>query len=365
MRAKLLLAAASTLLSLLAIELGLRLAGSAVGIEHLTNARRIGRRWHALILDCYQSNPRGYFDIDLRSPETRAQYQGLRVKRIDEVWRDYPFAVDYRYNSKGFRGGEFPPRSAAPGVTRVAVVGDSFTEGQGVKEPDTFVRRAEKLLNADERGKWLLMNIGARGGDFPELGRLFELAYDQQPDVLVYGMVLNDPLTSPAFDARWPQFSDALMHVEPPARLGFFESRLSRFVGARLGAARASEECVRWYNERYGEPNREGWETTKVKLRRVSRTCRSLKIRFVLALWPLLAEVRGRYPFEAIHASIRAFCEAEGIAFHDILPSLRAQRPEALWVHPTDHHPNERAHELAALGLAPVIKGLAGAGASE
>jgi hypothetical protein len=185
--------------------------------------------------------------------------------------------------------------------------------------------------------------------------RLFELAYDLDPDVIVYGMVLNDPVTSPAYAARWPEFDDRIMHVEPPLKRGVFESRLTRFIAERVGAKRASAECVRWYKARYDEPNREGWERTQSKLRRVARTCRGMKVQLVVALWPLLADLEGDYPFAEIHGKIRSFCEREGILFQDLLPSLRGNRTATLWVHPADHHPNEVAHALAANSLVPLI----------
>ena len=62
--------------------------------------------------------------------------------------RRAPYAVEFRYNSLRFRDAEFGPKR--PGVRRVMVLGDSFTEGQGVKEPDTLRARARA---AAQRGR--------------------------------------------------------------------------------------------------------------------------------------------------------------------------------------------------------------------
>ena len=40
----------------------------------------------------------------------------------------------------------------------------------------------------------------------------------------------------------------------------------------------------------------------------------------------------------------------------DLLPALRAQPCDQLWVYPSDHHPNERAHALAAEALAEAVR---------
>src|SRR5712692_461594 len=64
----------------------------------------------------------------------------------------------------GDRERELGPK--APGTIRVVLLGDSFTEGQGVKEPDTTARRLQALLSAGG-GRWEVLNCARRGADFP------------------------------------------------------------------------------------------------------------------------------------------------------------------------------------------------------
>jgi len=137
------LAAASTLLTLLAAESGLRLAGYAPASFQHTN--RIANRGRSVLLDCYPSNPRGYFDIDLRDPATLEKYRALGLARLDDAARHTPFAVERRYSSQQFRSPEIGPHR--PGVVRVAIIGDSFSEGMGVREEDTYGRVLHRLLN--------------------------------------------------------------------------------------------------------------------------------------------------------------------------------------------------------------------------
>jgi hypothetical protein len=72
--------------------------------------------------------------------------------------------------------------------------------------------------------------------------------------------------------------------------------------------------------------------------------------RLVVVLFPLLYEFDA-YPFTKPHETIRAFCEENNIAFLDLLPVFSKYKAEDLWAHPTDHHPNEIAHKLAAKAL--------------
>ena len=67
---------------------------------------RLVRHDQKLVLDCYPTNPRNYFDIDLREPASRARYFSLAPHRYDLVARRTPYAVEARYNAAGFRGGD-------------------------------------------------------------------------------------------------------------------------------------------------------------------------------------------------------------------------------------------------------------------
>ena len=53
-----------------------------------------------------------------------------------------------RINQSGFRGADVP-ESPAPGLLRIAVLGDSFTEALQVDEQQTFVKRLQSSLSAD------------------------------------------------------------------------------------------------------------------------------------------------------------------------------------------------------------------------
>lgn len=314
-------------------------------------------------LDCYPSNPRGYFDVDLRDEATRTRYRDAGVSRVDAVARRAPFAVELRFNSLRFRDAEFGPRR--PGVRRVMVLGDSFTEGEGVKAADAYPRVLEGLLNAAEPGRWEVLGCGRRGADFPELYASFEkiLAYD--PDVVVYGMVLNDPLQSPRFHARQAYLNDwivdrsRMLEGSAPPRLGFFDSRVAAYVRERVQSYRVGRDTTQWYLDMFGEPNREGWEETQALLVKMDRGMRARGGAFLVALWPLMIGLEGRYPFEGAHQAIARFCRTAGIAERDLLPALRGRPPAALWVHPVDLHPNDLAHRLAAAELLPAVRVLA------
>jgi lysophospholipase L1-like esterase len=360
---RLALAGATALLVALAAEGALR-ALSWTPERHRAPAHvyAAGQR---LMLDCFPTNPRGYFDVDLRDPAVRARYEGQGLPRLGAVARRAPFAVEVRLNALRFRDDELAAKP--PGVTRIMVLGDSFTQGQGVREADTAPRRLERLLNAGPPGvarRFEVRNCARRATDFPELYRNFEAILAFDPDVVVHAMVLNDAERSPAFEARQRYLNDWIVDqarwAEPTeAGFGFLDSRLLAFAGEGLRRWRVGRESTRWYRDMYGPANAEGWARTQGYLREMDRRMRARGGRFVVALWPLLVGLDRGYPFEDVHRTLDRFFQEAGIAHHDLLPVLRGRRPADLWVYPVDMHPNEEANRLAAESLAPVVRALA------
>jgi hypothetical protein len=344
--------------SLLVPELVLRLTGY-VPARFPSTARMANARWTEL-LDCYPTNPRGYFDIDLRAPENRDRYLHLAPLRFDRVAARAPWAVEFKYNPHKFR--DEPLERKRADVRRVMVLGDSFTEGQGVKEEDTLVRRLERELRGPGNEPWEVQNCGRRGTDFPALHDAFEDAFPFGVDVFVYAFVLNDAEQSPAFHARQSYLDDwildrgAMVESPDPPSLGFFEPRLAVFIADRVSSYRVGRETTRWYLEMYDEPNREGWERTQGYIRDMNQRVRATGARFVLMSWPLLVGLEGRYPFTPIHEKVRLFCVKEGIEHLDLLDTFRGRSSASLWVHPVDRHPNEVANRLAADALLPVVR---------
>jgi hypothetical protein len=355
-----LLSLASLSVVCLLVEAGFRLFGFVPERYRMT-ARMANARWTEL-LDCYPTNPRGYFEIDLRQPANREKYFAIAPLRFDTVAERAPWAVEFRYNALRFRDAPLGPKT--PGVKRVMVLGDSFTEGQGVKEGDTCVRVLERLLNEKEPGKWEVRNCARRGTDFPALYQAFEEILPFEPDLVIYALVLNDADQSEAFHARQSYINDWIVDRGRqeddalPTPPGPYHSRAADFVRDRIAAYRIGRETTRWYLDMWGEGNREGWERTQGYLREMNRRTALARARFLVAPWPLFVGLEGPYPFLPVHETIARFCLKDGIAHHELLPLFLGQRSASFWVHPVDRHPNERAHRMAAEALAPVVRDL-------
>ncbi len=354
------LAGASLLVVLLLLEAALRLAGVAPTSE-LATRRIFDGRW-TLLLDCFPSNPRGYFPIDLRLPENDARYRRLAPGRFDAIQRHHPWAVEFRYNALRFRDAPLGPKPA--GKIRVMVMGDSFTEGQGVQEQNTAARVLGRLLEAAAPGRFEVRNCGRRATDFPALSQLFEEILPYDPDIVVYALVLNDAEQPEAFRARQEYLDDWILDrqnppdAQGPAPVSPWRSRLFDVVAGRVQSWRVGRETTRWYLDMWSDAN-PGWPRTQEQIRAMDRRLKARGARLLVAPWPLFVGLEDRYPLLPVHETIRRFCLGEGIAFHDTLPAFLGRRSSDFWVHPVDRHPNELAHRRTAETLAPVVLRLA------
>lgn len=180
-------AAATLLLSLAALEVGLRLSGDRQeALEAGLN--RTHRRWAELLLsDFYQ---------EIEDPVRRyAMRPGAEA--VVDGWT-------FRANSHRARGAELPTAKPA-GEKRLLALGDSFCFGMWCDDDETLVARLAALANDAERAagtgtNWRAINLGVPGYHSGQQQRAFEqdgLALD--PDVVVLYFNSNDILADGFF----------------------------------------------------------------------------------------------------------------------------------------------------------------------
>lgn len=315
-----------------------------------------GRAGHTVV-DLYVSDPRGAFPLDLRDEATRTDLVRRKFARVVEARATHPFGVSSSYNSHGFR--EREPSARPAGVRRVVLVGDSFTEAQGVVADASAARLVERALRRDDPSVEV-WNLGVRGHDFPELEGLFDAALALDPDAIVYEMVLNDVERDPSLTRSRPRVNDWIMVRERKPSWPERHSSLVSFTVGRYETGRVSRDTTAWYRALYTDENQPGWTRTRAAWQRIKARCDARGIAFGVALWPLLVglEEGGTYPFEAAHAQIRTGLERSRVPLVDLLPYLRGRPTRSLWVHESDLHPNEIAQALAAPALARFVREL-------
>jgi hypothetical protein len=347
-----LLAAAGLLLGLLAVEVALRVMKYPRFYKAHSSPPQFAfvdmSRTNAIYVNTpstrirfvYDGNPRGYFGADNE--------------------------VDHLVNSAGFRGPEFVLMKPS-NTLRIACLGDSFTFGEGVRFEDTYAERAASLLRAHLAGHAATaesFNFGVGGFNTEqELSALRNFALRVDPDVVVVGYTLNDPEPflfqidpwsgRPVRRPRELAIPEGLSDALPPTDT-LYGSRIAQLCWQRQARQELTRKTVGYYQQLF-LPDSDGWQRSRLALRAIIGTCQVRRIPCIVLLFPVLYRLDDSYPFLAAHQLVKQeVASANGICV-DLFPLLKGRSGPALWVHPTDPHPNEVVHAIAAEALSAQI----------
>jgi hypothetical protein len=267
----------------------------------------------------YDSNPRGTFDDDN--------------------------SLTSRLNNHGFRGRDVSKKKPE-GVFRIMVVGDSFTFGEGVRLEDTFVARLEGILRDGPMPAVEVLNFGIGSwGARSEYFYLVKEGLQFEPDLVLLVFTPNDAEYAGGLDL-WTDFREA---YEAPGALkhSYFASWVYARVNRTLVGRRYIEELVA---SALGE--HEKWRRTLGLVSRLEQVTRFAGSDYAIAIFPFMFELDEDYPLAAIHELVAETARAAGTPCLDLLPAFFGHAYTDLWVHPSDQHPNEVAHAIAASAIA-------------
>ena len=307
---------------------------------------------------CYDDKFNGTADWDLRldHPLGTLRYAANinddpRLEELDP--RAVYNAVEVRLNELQFR-----ERSESELMLELAreipftlIVGDSFCFGQGVRRRDRFSDLIEEKLEAQGQDH-ILYNSCVPGMNIQRIARVQREAVKRfgVPQRVVYSFTLNDPVR----DAQTRMLEDSiydLMHFrhnrfEAKMRSLLWRSATLRWLGGRRAREQIAERTVAWYQQLY-EDN-PGWRQTARILAEMKAFSTEKRIEFALVVFPLFHQLED-YPLRNAHQKLANFSRENGIEYIDLLDLFAGKDERQYWVHPTDFHPNDRAHrEVAA-----------------
>ncbi|HOW97052.1 MAG TPA: GDSL-type esterase/lipase family protein [Kiritimatiellia bacterium] len=236
-------------------------------------------------------------------------------------------------------------------VLRVAIVGDSFTTGQGVQPDDTFGMRLERLLNLKKDATPAAVDVFAKGGTSTYMQRGFlDEALATRPRLVILAMYLND---TENFN-NYKELRAWRTEMMPPVPTGWLaplirRSRALAWFNKKIGDVKSGRGFHRYY-ERLYDDDYSGWKLFQDAARDFHKACRDQQVEFLVVIWPCLSFVdRTPYPFQFAHDKIIAHLQSENIRYLDLLDSLRGRSPTRMETLPgADGHPSEIAHRIAA-----------------
>lgn len=267
---------------------------------------------------------------------------------IPELKDRTTYGESMTFNAHRFRDREFAfPKS--PGVTRILVLGDSFTWGSGLNLEQTTPKILEQLLQSiDER---IEVINGAKPGDNTErqLRRLREDGMPYEPDMVLLMYNVNDVEEFGEVPQGWFGFTSWCRQ----------HSRVAELLLSRLGPlARQTpwRHQLSWLGHilRRYEENDPRWQRTQAALEEMATFCRGHGVTLLVAIYPALTDM-DQYGGKVAHQRVRDTCESLRIPSMDLLPLFEHQSVRRFHLNFMDSHPNAKAHQLVAEALVPFV----------
>lgn len=262
-------------------------------------------------------------------------------------------------NRFGHREAEIGDEVFADGVTRVLVLGDSFTFGQGVHDGAArFTDRVEARLNEpgsrEVDSRFDVYNAGVNASNPSDWVKTLDVLLPvYRPDVVFAVFFLRSGAHLPT---SFRFYQERLVELRRPYEESwlFPISALYRtWADFRVRGKFTREYVGRIHDAYLGDfAQTESWRVEQDALRRLAGRCAELGIPFHLVLFPMLFDLRNN-PFDPVEAEVERFAREAGIPFFSLTPGFRGRDASALWVSPSDQHPNEEGHAIAAETLLP------------
>jgi hypothetical protein len=258
-------------------------------------------------------------------------------------------------NGLGFRERSFSMEKPA-GTYRVAVLGDSFTFGNGLEVDERYTERLQAWLPQG----YEVLNFGAPGANTPQhLHTLRSRVLPADPDFVLLQWFVNDiegdsvegrPAIRPLLPTRtahnWLQAHSALYTV---ANMRWGEMQ----VASGMAGSYAD-----YLKARAGDPQSADARRDAETLKKIIGEVRSQRRAIGIVLFPDPGPDLGEsYPFAFLHDHVINVCRESDVPCLDLRKDFAAiPDRRSLWVSPFDHHPSARANEIAAVRILEVFR---------
>ncbi len=233
---------------------------------------------------------------------------------------------------------------------RVAMLGDSFTFGEGVERDETFCHLVgERLSPAVPQGV-LTINLGYPGTAPGEQHDLYlDTAEAIRPDHVLHVIYLNDLEDVDTHSAL------ERIYALRDGDVLFRGSRVLRFAQKQVRYRLAMRETINYYRGGRDAVQREAaWQRLEADIAAVKAAVERSGATYALVLYPWLFRLSD-YPLETEHERMAELAARLGVAYLDLLELFRGRIARDLRISDVNEHPNAAAHALTAERLARFV----------
>ena len=262
------------------------------------------------------------------------------ANNVTQAW----FERHWRVNDEGFRDEQWPD-APGPREDRVGFLGDSFTAGYGVIDPEDRFPDLVRARLRQQTGRPLdVRNLGSIGAGTQ---RTLDLVRDALPAWNPRRLILQYALNDVEYLLPPETRDGASLPAAEPGSL-VRRSYLLDLVRAQWLLARTGHGAT--YHAQLDAIHKDDtlWREHETNLRTMASLCRRNSTRLEVVVFPLLAEWGDAYPYAAWHARVRETFERMGVPVLDLSEAFAGTPGSELVVSVFDAHPNELAHRLAA-----------------
>jgi len=249
----------------------------------------------------YPDNPRGYFDSENR--------------------------VVGHINSKGFRGAEKDFKKDDT-VTRIAVLGDSYTLGLGNKDEDTLCTRMEYWLKSLGKNVEVL-NFGVTSTNTAlQVNLLQRYVLRFEPDIVLLIVCMNDveSLPKPCIKPEDLFSLSKMKTFRSTRRFSWFVNTFLKSIERHLISKRMTEIYITGY-----EDKNPGWISIKESILKARNLALENHFIFRVCIYPEMLNLDKNYPFRGIHFKIWEFCQNNNIKVFDLLNLFIGKKDSELY----------------------------------
>lgn len=264
------------------------------------------------------------------------------IKVHDEInQKNWQFAKQnpYRFTDK--------PRELEKrtGLTRLAILGDSFVWGYAIPFKQTWNHKLEKMIINKYEGFEVLHWGQGAWSTIDELSFLEKDGVQYDIDMLIVGWVDNDPDMRDFGNKHYTWQKHFLVKVLRfffPNSMSFIISHVNKFLTTHFYT---DHQYHNWVKRLYSDENLKKYSHL---LRDLSSFCNSKNIKLLFVLTPQRYDDQIREEFDKIIPLI----EEANIEYLNLFPAVKKElghiNPRKLWANPADGHPGTLLTDLYA-----------------